>query len=121
MPLNKKRTIRLNDPQLIKIRNNLRSLIDAECSARKREISEQQMKIIEGGKRNQTNIRKLEEQWNKIEIPLRASIIKCPACFSSKKDMTYNPNTKMWYCTSCYKIMQEYNDVEMDGEIVNFP
>jgi hypothetical protein len=49
--MKRKRTIRLKDPQLIKIRNNLRSLIDAACSARKREISEQQMKIIEDGKR----------------------------------------------------------------------
>lgn len=36
-----KRTIRLKDPQLIKIRNNLRTLIKAACLVRAREINDE--------------------------------------------------------------------------------
>lgn len=119
--MNKKRTIALKDPLLIKIRNNIRDLIESAIITQKKEIRNKKTKIIGRSPEEQEKFRKLDKDWWDIENSLRASIIKCPACFSSKKDMTYNPNTKMWYCTSCYKIMQEYNDVEMDGEIVNFP
>jgi ribosomal protein L37AE/L43A len=121
LPMKRKRTIRLKDPQLIKIRNNLRALIEAAGSARKREINNQKLKLMGGGPRAQKKYQRLSKEYDQLEIALRASICVCPSCFSSKKDMTFNPNTKMWYCTSCYKTMQKYNDVEMDGEIVNFP
>lgn len=51
----------------------------------------------------------LDDQYWAIERPLRASILLCPVCFKSDKDMTYNPVRKTWYCTECYEVLKEGN------------
>lgn len=48
-------------------------------------------------------------QRNKYEISeiLIRSICKCPSCRRNKEDMTFNPGLKEWYCTECYKLIQD--------------
>ncbi|MFX1489567.1 MAG: hypothetical protein ACFFBI_10495 [Promethearchaeota archaeon] len=63
--------------------------------------------------------RKLNDQLWAIERPLRASILLCPACFQSDKDMTYNPVLKTWYCTECYLVLKK--GYAEDGLADQFP
>ncbi|MHA1192793.1 MAG: hypothetical protein ACTSP9_10920 [Promethearchaeota archaeon] len=37
---------------------------------------------------------------------MRESILLCPACFQSDKDMIYNPVREEWYCVECYGILK---------------
>ncbi len=100
-----KRTIIIKDPDLRKIRNNLRSLIISACS-------------VEKAKALNTKNGDESKFWA-IERPLRASILLCPACFQSDKDMTYNPVLKTWYCIDCYaKLKKGYAE---DGQADQFP
>jgi len=87
-----KRTIIIKDPHLKKIRNNLRRVIISACS-------------VEKSKSLDTETGDESKFWA-IERPLRASILLCPACFQSDKDMIYNPVRKEWYCLECYGILK---------------
>ena len=115
MALKKKRTIALNDPQLRKIRTNLRRLIKSACRAEQAKIHDELeiIKTPEYYKNHPPNLRirvkELNDQYWTIETPLRASILECPVCFKSDKDMTYNPVRKMWYCTECYEKLRKGN------------
>ena len=109
--MKKVRTIRIKDPKLQKIRNNLRIVILKACSKKKSEISNQEhdLKHDKNGKYigvpegTSKILKKLNDEWWEIERPLRASIIKCPGCNKHKKDMTYYPYTRTWYCVDCYE------------------
>ena len=83
-----KRTIIIRNQHLRRLRNNLRSLIITACSIEK-------SKSLDIGNGD-------EDKFWAIETPLRESILLCPACFQTDKDMTYNPVRKEWYCTECY-------------------
>lgn len=58
---------------------------------------------------NDQNIKELYNKESLIEDSLRASILECPVCFKSDKDMTYNPVRKVWYCTDCYAKLRKGN------------
>lgn len=125
--MNKKRTIIIKDPRLQKIRNNLRSLIleasrsvQHKLMSKKEEFSKRIIKETDGdhGMLHDQS-RMIEKQIQMIDHHLDASIIFCPICFKSNKDMTYNPIVKKWYCTECYeKLKKGYSD---DGEPNRFP
>lgn len=100
-----KRTIIIKDPHLRRIRNNLRSVIISACSVEKSKSLD-----IENGD---------ESKFWAIERPLRASILLCPACFQSDKDMTYNPVRKEWYCTGCYAELKK--GFTKEGQPEQFP
>lgn len=105
------RTIRIKDPKLQRIRNNLRLIILEECSKRKSEITNQEhslthdkngkyIKISEGTSKI---LQSLTDKWWEIERPLRASIVKCATCSKHNKDMAYHRISRSWYCVDCYK------------------
>lgn len=52
-------------------------------------------------------VKNLNQQIQENRRQLYASILLCPACFHSDKDMTYNPVRKEWYCTECYAKLQK--------------
>ena len=125
MALKKKRTIVIKDPQLRKIRTNLRRLIKSACKAEQAKIHGKKEKLNdyyynESGYRKQDMSdgdnetcqrlsKVLDDQYWAIESSLRASILECPVCFKSDKDMTYNPVRKVWYCTECYEKLRKGN------------
>lgn len=90
LTMKKKKTIILWDPQLRRIRNNLRSVLISFAVDKKNKISS-------------------NYQWKKSEISeiLNRSICMCPSCSKSNQDMTFNPKLKEWYCTECYKLIQD--------------
>ena len=53
--------------------------------------------------------KELNEKYWTIERPLRASILLCPICFKSDKNMTYNPVRKVWFCVGCYEKLRKGN------------
>jgi hypothetical protein len=121
MTLKKKRTIVIKDPQLRKIRTNLRRVIKSVCRAGQAKIHDRR-DILKNEERismkNESTYdfekyrglnKELTEQYWTIEDPLRASILECPVCFKSDKDMTYNPVRKSWYCTECYEKLRKGN------------
>ncbi len=119
-----KRTISIQDPYLRRIRNNIRSLLIEACGEYQGKIQTEKQRLRKfddyyDNKDIQKTAKELNDQWWEIERPLRASILLCPACFQSDKDMTYNPVRKEWYCTDCYaKLKKGFTE---DGEPEQFP
>ena len=106
------RIIRIKDPKLQKIRNNLRQIILEECARSQMEISDQKHKLthdkdgnyIKISDKTSNALRSLTDKWWEIERPLRASIVKCAACGTPNKDMTYHRRSHSWYCVDCHKV-----------------
>ncbi len=114
MAFKNKKTILIKDPQLRKIRNNFRRLIKIACRVEQDRIHDKDSELRENvNYYDDLDIRRqakeLNEQIWTIEQPLRDSILECPVCFKSDKDMTYNPVRKVWYCTDCYEKLRKGN------------
>ncbi len=123
--MKKKRTITLKTPALIKIRNNLRSLISVACRSIQLGILDEieKIKTLDYYENHPPELDEklieLSKREAQIERALRASIVLCPACFKKDKDMTYNPVLKEWYCTDCYPILKK--GFAEDGQPEAFP
>jgi len=119
-----KRTISIQDPYLRKARNNIRELIKTACAVAQSKIHDEDDILRESdeyydNEEIQRKAKNLNDQYWEIERPLRASILLCPACFQSDKDMTYNPVRKEWYCVDCYvKLKKGFTE---DGLSEQFP
>ena len=114
MALKKKRAIIIRDTRLRQIRANLRRLIHSACKAEQMRIhgnksSLRRNKDFYSNENIQLQMKELNDEYWAIEQPLRDSIIECPVCFKSDKDMTYNPVRKIWYCTDCYEKLRKGN------------
>jgi len=122
--MKKKRTIVIKDPYLRRIRNNLRDLLISACSVKQSKIQDEKEKLMENedffeNEKYRKLAKELNDQFWEIERPLKASILLCPACFKSDKDMTYNPVRKEWYCTECYaKLKRGFTE---EGRPEEFP
>lgn len=121
--MKKKRAIIIENPCLRKIRNNFRSLILKSS----RSIQHRILDEIEELKNNPDYYEKnndlllnqaevLYKKENMIESALRSSILLCPACLKTDKDMIYNPVRKTWYCIECYKTLRDGFAEEGDPE-----
>lgn len=111
--LKKKRTIRIKSPQIRKIRNELRILLQRAISSKLNELSDEESKLQQSNGFWDENhpsyetlhreMRKLTSQGNNLRYAYNASILKCPVCMRIDKDMTFNPILKKWYCVECYE------------------
>jgi len=88
--MKKKKTVKIENPQLRTIRNNFRSVLISFALDKKNEIGSN-----------------YQHDKYKIERILNRSICMCPSCSRSKEDMTFNPGLKEWYCIECYKLVQD--------------
>jgi len=117
MSLKKKLTISIRSPSLRKIRDNFRSLIMEVNKTFQHKLADKRNLISreifenseEDNKILHEKIRELEQMIQKNERILYESIVVCPVCFATNKDMTYNPVRKMWYCTECYEKLRKGN------------
>ena len=107
--MEKKRTIRLRNPKLRKVRYGLRTLLVRE--ANKRIIA----KIKEKGDLRCSagySDEKHDELYRQ-EIQLRklkkASICSCATCSDRKKDHVFVPKTREWYCEICLERLEKGN------------
>ena len=124
--MDKKRTINIRNPRLRQIRNNLRTVILKANWSIQHELLDKiaELKSIEGYYENLPpnfldEVTHLKDKGKKIERALRASILLCPVCFQTDKDMTYNPVRKTWYCTECYAELR--NGFTEEGRPEEFP
>lgn len=117
MFLKKKRTISIRSPSLKKIRDNFRSLILEVNKALQHKLADKRdlisKDIFENPERDtkilHEQIRELEQKIQKNEQFVYESIVVCPVCFATNRDMTYNPVRKTWYCTECYEVLKKGN------------
>ncbi len=112
--MRKKKTVALNVPCLKLVRNNFRNAIKCACRIEQSKIHNEQEELMKEDRFYDDEIyrhlsRDLDDQYWAIERPLRASILLCPICFNSEKNMTYNPVRKVWFCVGCYKKLQKGN------------
>ena len=111
--MKKRKSIRIKNPTLKKIRNELRNLLFSAKSAKIHEIldKKQELQQTEGfWDENHPNYKTLHKktqelsiQENKLSSAFSKSIIFCPVCMKMDKDMTYNPYYEEWYCMECYE------------------
>jgi len=83
--MNKVKTIFIKNPQLRRIRKNLRDLIIAAVRQKMQAVMESNW-----------------EQYQELDQALNKSICRCAGCGCSDLDMTYSPRFKKWYCFICY-------------------
>ena len=114
--MNKKRTIRLKDPKLRKIRTELRTLLVREANKRILDLIDKQndciLKRQIGALDEPSYYEKyslLEDQKNKIRKLLKASICSCATCSDMKKDHVFTPKTREWYCEKCLERLEKAN------------
>ena len=100
-----------------RLRNNLRSLLIQACGTEQSKIQDEEEKLKLIPDYYETHppellkrVKELNDMYWAIETPLRESILLCPVCFQTNKDMTYNPVRKVWYCTECYGVLKKGNE-----------
>lgn len=116
--MKKKYTIRIRDPQLRRIRNELRALLQSAESAKLNEILDREWELQQSEgfwEKNHPNYKKLHRKsqelatlGNNLSFAYKSSIIKCPVCQRIDKDMTFNPVLKEWFCMECYESNRKF-------------
>lgn len=90
--MKKKRTIIIKNSHLKIIRANLRDLIHNAV-----------IKKIDNFKLNG-----LYAEANKLFQKKKESICQCFVCGNGKRDMTYNPSIKAWFCNKCFQTSRDF-------------
>ena len=112
-----KRTIKVKNPKLQKIRNELRNVGFAAKSSQWRKYFDELEKIrkTERGYWRKNYTQKQLEKKHELVVKQReldrlvsSSICKCPSCNASGRDMIYNRPLDMWYCTDCFQGMIDF-------------
>lgn len=111
--MKKKRTIKIRNFQLQKIRNTPREVLQMAKSSLINNLLDQQINIQnyshfwdkDHPQYNEMckEVGELASKVNELSSAYDASIIKCPVCMRIDQDMTYNPVLKEWYCVQCYQ------------------
>ncbi len=103
LPYNKwmktEKIIGIKNPQLVKVRNNLRKLIREACNELFTQNFDLRQKFLVGSSRWQ----ELYSQERKLKDQFKRSICICYRCNHNTKDMVYLPSSEMWICTECYQ------------------
>lgn len=114
--MNKKRTITIRHPQLVRFRNALREVLSlATVEKSSKLIGECKHLSIET---DFERIKFLSDKRDKLDTAWKKSICTCPSCGSRTSDMTFNPNGKYWFCAACYQEKHDfYRKKVQEGEI----
>ena len=116
--MKQKRTIRIKDPKLRWIRDQLRLLLLEVKKAKTIELLNRtgNLQKSEGFwdekssdyKKFNLKAQELYSQNNDLSYAFNNSIIFCTVCRKIDKDMTYNPVSRRWFCVECYKFNQVF-------------
>lgn len=120
MIIKKKRTIRLKDPRLRKIRTELRTLLRLVWQDQVRDLYNQ-IDIIYNDKSLDYKTQKLKtdvirKKIEKIDFAYLHGPHGCRVCGNREADLTFNPCTSTWYCENCYKFNQDFYKKNPDPE-----
>jgi len=119
--MNKKRTISIRHPQLVKFRNALREVIFRVKLVELRKIREDG-KDLEPTESNADlkQMKVLSDKRSKLERVWKKSLCTCSLCGSRTSNMTFNPYMEEWFCVDCYGKNQEFYKAEArKGQIWN--
>ncbi|KKN58651.1 hypothetical protein LCGC14_0550180 [marine sediment metagenome] len=97
--MKKKRTIRLKDTRLRRVRTNLRTLLRLMWQSQRRKLHKIFM---------DTNDKKILEEISSLDHSYLHGPNGCRLCGGREFDLTYNPGDDTWYCERCYKFNQNY-------------
>lgn len=109
--------VRIKGPKLIKIRNNLRNLLLWAYFDKAEELH----KLLKKARRKKNRTLKTGESYTEINqsyISLsrakNRSIIYCPNCKSSDKDMVKTKVKRQWVCPNCYDLYKNMFKKELE-------
>ena len=130
--MTKKRSIVVNNPQLRKIRNNLRLFLLSWARSEWNKAKDEELKITRNGegKVRHPNSYTKEEKEILTVLSKRTtgntemvdkSICKCYRCVATNKNMTYNPIEMAWFCFQCYEEMRRLTAKKKTGISMRFP
>ena len=122
----------MNNPQLRRIRDNLRLLYMEAAKSQWFRLKEEERKIsYDGaGKVRHPNTYSEEEKKKLHQMRRRMtentemvdkSICKCFRCVATDKNMTYNPVEKAWFCFQCYEELKQWTAKKKTGISMRFP
>jgi len=114
MKVKKKRFFVLKNPQLRKIRTELRKLLKQAFSERYLGYFEQ-MDVIQNDSRlnydeKESKCNEIYQESQKLNLAYLHSIIGCRVCGKADVDLIYNPVLNTWYCERCYNFNQKCQD-----------
>ena len=109
--------VRIKGPKLIKIRNNLRNLLLWAYFDKAEELH----KLLNKARRKKNRTLKTGESYSEINqsyVSLsrakNRSIIYCPNCQSSEKDMVKTKVKRQWVCIDCYNLYKNMFKKELE-------
>lgn len=112
--MKKKRKISIYNPQILKIRNNLRKLLLewAKDQYLYSHESYDPVKVLKDSygkpysrlsKEQRKKILRMRREVKRNNEIIYSSICICPSCSSIDRNMIYYPEKKGWYCHLCYR------------------
>ena len=114
---NKEIIVKIKNPRLIKIRNNLRTLLMEiyldkmnELHKLGREALNSENLRLKSGE-SHVDIHRNEQKLRRV---LNESIIICPNCQSSEKDMVKTKVKRQWVCIDCYNLYKNMFKKELE-------
>lgn len=130
--MKKKRSIIVNNPQLCKIRDNLRTFLFEWANREWNEFKKEEREIsysIDGKVRHPSTyseeelieLKKISGLMTNNRDLVQKSICVCYRCPATDKNMTYNPIEKAWFCFQCYEEMRCWTAKKKTGISARFP
>ena len=107
MRTKEKRLITLKNPQLRKVRTELRNLLRQAVEDHSSRLHEQINKIrYDKSLEYEVKKKKIQQIYQKSEELKRAflhSVVGCRLCGKTELDLIFNPVLNTWYCEGCYE------------------
>lgn len=119
-----KRIIMLKDPQLRRIRTELRNLLFKAFEIHHSRYFDEMDSIrcnksLSFEEREKIN-HEIYQESEKLRGSFKRSVIHCRLCGSRDLDLVYNPVLNAWYCEACYAFNQKCQH-ELDPPGIYYP
>lgn len=114
--MKKKKVVKIKNPELRRIRDNLRNILLQAASKEWNRLFNEQDKVFIDSNGNPKKMsleeksifHELQEKMDRIHHISKNSICDCATCSAIDRDMVYNPYMKTWFCTECYQLNQQF-------------
>ena len=100
-----KREVKIRDPRLRAIRNNLREIPYLEWDKRALAILRAKSDVLDADLPRDEKLKlhgELHEKLGEHNRIIMPTIIVCGWCSHRDKDAIYNPSNHQWFCPDCY-------------------